>query len=697
MDSDDEFDDARLGIGVCEDNRYDWIFRDSRLSMKLHEDKIHEHVRTFHRIRTSPTADDYGQEKNMLWIFHQDRLLDTLMGYHKGELDMTGRHPERYRRLMTRFVQLTEQFNKALARATLTSGKETWGTGSFSRTHTWHEYEFEDPKEWQAFSGRWHVPFGSAYRLQTCLSECMKYLVDHPKPRFQKLNLLELPVEILEKIADCCDDESLQQLFATCRQLRTLALAGVYTNCAFRFSVYEDDIDWQQASVRDVDGISQYLRQKVDIHRTQVLRRMDSLRQRPDALDRTKELVFYDSWTSDTRRAFGGFAALTGRSTEELLQPLLSRLVFFIFRCPLEKLSFCSNDLNGIVWDAIRSSSTLQTLTVSARVQEDPHSWLPAPSLRNLHLRLQNGLGLRMWEIIPLCPQLLYLCFSSLEANASRIPASLALASNNIFRTLTRVIMEGVQASSVSILIRALNAAATALAPLPLPLTHFRLDVASSLLKRDMAFELIDALSRASIQVLRLSRLHYARTDLLGAIARLPHLESLTLMHQQRHWVEQERVDWPCPAYEYAAALRAFPKLSFFGFNSDLSPLSYSPFYQTENEDGYAHVDKNRAAAWAEWLEFNTRRDRQSQGARAVAFHPENRDYFEDDSSVTLPRLFAIHCPTLRILHDRNDAWAFDRRADGKIVVRTRRELRPAEEKDVRDLYNMLDVDVWDV
>lgn len=51
--------------------------------MKLHEDEIQEHVASFHRIHTSPTAEDYDQEKNMLWIFHQDRLLNTLKGYHK--------------------------------------------------------------------------------------------------------------------------------------------------------------------------------------------------------------------------------------------------------------------------------------------------------------------------------------------------------------------------------------------------------------------------------------------------------------------------------------------------------------------------------------------------------------------------------------------------------------------------------------
>ncbi|KZV71005.1 hypothetical protein PENSPDRAFT_685014 [Peniophora sp. CONT] len=680
MDSDDEFDDARLGIGVSEDKRYSRVLRNTgRPCMKLHEDEIQEHIATFHRVYTSPSEEEYNQEKNMLWIFHQDRLLDTLKGYHQGAVDLTGRHSERYKRLMTRFAQLAEQFHRLISRATLTSGKETWGTGSLARTHTWHEYEFEDPSEWEVFTNRWHVPFGSAYRLKTCIHELMGYIVEHPNPRFQTLSLLDLPVEILENIGSCCDDKSLQQLYATCRQLRLLALAGVYTNCSFWFSVYEKDLDWQQAAVRDQNGISPYLRQQVDKHRAQVLRKMDSLRQRPDALSRTKGITFYDSWTSDGYRSFGGFAAGTGRSTEELLLPMLSRLCFLIFQCPLESFNFSSHDFIGILWDAVRSNPTLRTLSIRARLQEDPHNWMPAPSLVNLHLQLQNGLGLRMWDIIPLCPNLRYLCFSSLETNASRIPASIGASPNNVFRSLTHVAMEGVRAESVPVLIRAMNTAAAALAPQPLPLTHFYLNIKCSLLKRNVIFELVDALGRTSVQVLNLCKVQYARPDLLMAISRLPSLEALTLIHQQLPATDASCSEWPNPAYEYAAALRNFPKLSFFGFNSDLSPISYSPFYQIECEDDYAYVKQNREVAWKEWTKFNTSHDRRSLEPRDVAFHPENRDYFEDAESSILPRLFAMHCPNLRLLHDKFAVWAFDRRADGTISVRTRKELTPAD------------------
>lgn len=304
-----------------------------------------------------------------------------------------------------------------------------------------------------------------------------------------------------------------------------------------------------------------------------------------------------------------------------------------------------------------------------------------------------------MWDIIPLCPNLRYLCFSSLERNASRIPASIGTTPNNVFRTLTRIAMEGVQAKSVPVLVGAINAAAAALVPQPLPLTHFHLSVGCSLLKRDAILELIDALRRTSLQVLHLARVHYARPDLLTAIARLTNLEDLTLIHKQMPSSDESFTNWPSPAYEYAAALRDFPKLSFFGFNSDLAPISYSPFYQIECEDDYAHVERNTDAAWKEWLEHNTRRDRRMLGAQDVAFHPENRDYFEDTGpgSNALPRLFAIHCPTLRLLHDRHSTWAFDRLANGNIDVRSHKDLTPAEERHARRMYDMLDLEIWDV
>ena len=68
--------------------------------------------------------------------------------------------------------------------------------------------------------------FSLAYQLSEEFMEC---LVKHRKPQYQKLCLLDLPVEILERIGECCDDKSLRQLYATCRQLRLLALEGVYT------------------------------------------------------------------------------------------------------------------------------------------------------------------------------------------------------------------------------------------------------------------------------------------------------------------------------------------------------------------------------------------------------------------------------------------------------------------------------------
>ena len=124
-------------------------------------------------------------------------------------------------------------------------------------------------------------------------------------------------------------------------------------------------MDWQEAAV---------LREQLDKSRGLILRHMDSLRQIPDALDRTKDLFFFDTWTSDYGLSLGKYAS-TGRTAEELLLPLLSRLTFFVLRCPLETLHWQSQELPGIIWDAARSCSTLRTMTINARVPEDPHNW----------------------------------------------------------------------------------------------------------------------------------------------------------------------------------------------------------------------------------------------------------------------------------------------------------------------------------
>ncbi|KZV71010.1 hypothetical protein PENSPDRAFT_664693 [Peniophora sp. CONT] len=685
MDSDDEFDNSRLGIGVPKYKIFDWLGRDG------------DYVTSFRGLHPDPTPEEYDQAKNMLWSYHEDRFLDTLKGYHEGYCDLVGRHAERYTRLRKRFDELSDQFDQLVSRATLISGDETWGSGERAFVHKWYEYQFEDPQEWEAFAAKWHAPFGSAHRLSNSLREFKDVLATHPEPRFQKIMLLDLPVEILENITRNCDSTSLRQLYASCRPLRLLALADVYTNCTFSFSTFGSGLDWRQAVARDENNVSPYLRDQVDKHRAVVLRHMDSLRQRPEALDRTKAISFYDTWTCDKAHLLGDYAA-TGRSVEELLLPLLSRLSFFIFRCPLQSFYFHSHEFTGILWEAVRSNPTLHTLTVNARVQEDPIMWLAAPSLVNLHLFLQNGIGLRIWEIVPLCPNLRYLSFSSHERAGSRIPASIGSSTNN-FRMLTRISLRGIQAKSVRFLIRALNDAASILDPNPLPLTHLRLDVRFSLLKRDMVFQLVSALSQASVRVLYLSQLQCTRPDIFQHIAtNLPLLEALTLRHQQRAQAQSRSpLIWPHPAYEYAHALRHFPRLSFFGFNNELWRVGYTPFFLVEAEVDYADFEEKEKGAWKEWHEFCGRREEQGMALQDVAFHPEIRDYIGDSVSDVLPRLFATHCPTLRLFQAGYDKWAFDHRADGKIVARTNNDLRPAERRDAKAMYDEFSYDNWDV
>ena len=125
-----------------------------------------------------------------------------------------------------------------------------------------------------------------------------------------------------------------------------------------------------------MNGVSLYMRRLVGQQRDRLLRRIDSIHGRPYALDRTKKLWFKDDWTSDSGLVgFGGFAPDTGKSAEELLPPLLSRLCVLIFRCPLESLHFHSSEFVGFIWDAARSSRTLRTLIINARIQENPAHW----------------------------------------------------------------------------------------------------------------------------------------------------------------------------------------------------------------------------------------------------------------------------------------------------------------------------------
>ncbi|KZV70965.1 hypothetical protein PENSPDRAFT_752100 [Peniophora sp. CONT] len=153
------------------------------------------------------------------------------------------------------------------------------------------------------------------------------------------------------------------------------------------------------------------------------------------------------------------------------------------------------------------------------------------------------------------------------------------------------------------------------------------------------------------------------------------------------------QVDWPAPGSEDALALGAFPKLSFFGFNNSLPPRwLYSPLYIIQSEEDYVNADQNDEAAWDERNDYLFY-SQWSENIRPqdVTFNPGHRDNSDEFHSRILPRLFAMRCPTLRILREEMETWAFDRDADGRAArsVLSDGNMTAKEHRDATTMYNM--------
>lgn len=154
----------------------------------------------------------------------------------------------------------------------------------------------------------------------------------------------------------------------------------------------------------------------------------------------------------------------------------------------------------------------------------------------------------------------------------------------------------------------------------PLRVTHFKLRSPWSI-DPDPIMSLLRVLHTASapIRVLVLDGIAKAPVDLFIAIAQLlPQLEGLTLIRRDTERQSKKRLcRWDCPTYEYAACLRALPRLRYFGANFYWDILELSPIVTRLFESDF---DASKP-------------------------EPLTDDYMSDPRSMALP--FAASCPTL--------------------------------------------------
>ncbi|KAI4522492.1 hypothetical protein K525DRAFT_361665 [Schizophyllum commune Loenen D] len=521
---------------------------------------------------------------------YTNRLFESLIGYHTGSLDLTGRHRPRYMKLCTQIVAMAMELFAMKDKVTISTREVLdWDFAQMKKVPCVEAvYDFEPPTLWEEFADKWHVKYSHDYgSLQRGVERCLS-TIGAAKVRFQELLLTDLPPELLDYIMSMASTEELAAWSGTCKLLRDHALTYAYEEIKYLLdSVHTLDADLMEKLRKRKDGqekANNYVRKIALRQRNATVNRMRHILRQKDASAKTKKIIFYEDWTCDHWR----WSELLGCSYNDFVGPLIKPLAQQIRSAPLTEFSYRSRSLYGLVWKAISQCSTLHTLTLLTSLPVSVQ-WPLATSIVNLALHMTEVYQPDfLWEIVTYCPSALYLgVFAPSRRGGTSIPR--AVFGDNAYNPLTqlrRIELHGMDPGSIIVLAEAFVAAG-----LP-PLTHFAISApTNSHITREPVFALIRSLRNArQLQTLCISTLQYVQPDLFALIGEnLPGLRLLALEHQPSKYREVRGGGtlWPRPSFEYAPHLAALPHLRHLGINISSYAPAYTPRAMYRLENGY--------------------------------------------------------------------------------------------------------------
>ncbi|KAL1717992.1 hypothetical protein EV715DRAFT_264295 [Schizophyllum commune] len=684
----------------CTFNREDGSKRDDSVlgpqrenpPMKLYADDVYEaQNRYWHAdLHLRVTKDDkdpeeleYAEERVqrarefceiVLGRAYTNRLFESLIGYHTGSLDLTGRHPPRYMKLCTQIVAMAMELFAMKDKVTISTREVLdWDFAQMKKVPCVEVvYDFEPPTLWDEFADKWHVKYSHDYgTLQRGVERCLS-TIGAAKVRFQELLLTDLPPELLDYIISIASTEELAAWSGTCELLRDHALTYAYEEIKYLLdSVHTLDADLMEKLRKRKDGqekANNYVRKVALRQRNATVNRMRHILRQKDALAKTKKIILYEDWTCDHWR----WSELLGCSYNDFVGPLIKPLAQQIRLAPLTEFSYRSRSLYGLVWKAISQCPTLHTLTLLTSLPVSVQ-WPLATSVVNLALHMTEAYQPDfLWEIVTYCPSALYLgVFAPSRRGGTSIPR--VVFGGNAYNPLTqlrRIELHGMDPGSIIVLAEAFVAAG-----LP-PLTHFAISApTNSHITREPVFALIRSLHNArQLQTLCISTLQYVQPDLFALIGEnLPGLRLLALEHQPSKYREVRKGGtlWPRPSFEYAPHLAALPHLRHLGINISSYDLAYTPRAMHRLENGYDGAEDEDEHA------LNLLFSRSTEDVDLDMEDPRRIDRLGDSALRATARLFAVHGQGLQTMSLNTpsllcpgSSWAVDRDAGGKVTLR---------------------------
>ncbi|TRM63550.1 hypothetical protein BD626DRAFT_630056 [Schizophyllum amplum] len=611
---------------------------------------------------------------SLVGIWQTRCFFDTLAGFHKGDLDLSGRHLSRYKILQERLIAMMFDLSSLSGKYKISTRMTTeWDIMQMKEVPCEvPAYEFDPPGLWDDFEAKWHIGPSINFGVLTSYIKDFFGLTQRQQLRLQYLCLVDLPPEILDHIMSLSPVHDRRRWSMTCKLLREHALAKSYEIFDYRLSLYETDFDIEAHPDDEGydDEVAAFV-QKVALSQRDALRkRMRRVAKRQDVLSKIRVLRFSEDWTSDAWR-------WSGRSYTDFISPLIHALNTHIRISPLAELTYRTRYLYAPTWQAIVQSSSLRTLVLCTTLPVHPN-WTHARNVVNLDLMLSQATRPNfLWDIITACPSALSVRVQGSSEHGIYIPITVfSPRAHNPLKHIRRLDLQDLIAESLLVLATAIEAVGC------IPLTHLAVSTAKSHIKKDIAVVLVRSLRRAEhLLVLRIDGLQYAKPDILALIGEcVPHIEALVLQHQASKYFKNRAAYWPCPAHEYAPCLSAFPHLRHLGLNMRIFDALYTPHAVTYLESDYVGAEDWYEKAIAEWR-------REDPSKHDMDEHPRSIDHISTNAARATVRLFAIHGVALRTVSLHNAdlslpffAMGIDRDGEGRPILRDKFEDDEREE-----------------
>ncbi|KAG6910785.1 hypothetical protein DXG01_007673 [Tephrocybe rancida] len=453
-----------------------------------------------------------------------------------------------------------------------------------------------DDEVWSNFCHVWKIPPNFGFAKLSSLTRRTRVYVARPSgPRIQKLNLLDLPLELLNLIFHHATVKQAQLLSAVCRKLNNIGRTFAFVGRSLVFDLPETI--WKPW-LEPGNHCEEDMAQVAYAEREKFVACSDFLISRPDLLEKLKVLSVADTWQSVlSKKTFPHKEVLSGLENGRFHAPMyknVRRILSGSYFLTTVTLSHIRLSLPTI--KCIRELPRLETLTlwvctlsseaIEALEHDGDHS-LKSASLQNIRIMAPTTDLESAWNAVNTCTHLRTL---SVRADALFVPPHRDSWSKfGCFQTLESLYLGQLHPISVYFIADWLDAVS-----LYAPLTRLtRLKLHGSVGMKDAhILAHLQPLAGAPLEVLSLDGLKQVRLEFFDAIHSLfPNIISLSLCRRSSRFSGSRSFPWPAPDWQYAQRLSIFPRLKYFQWNGPSNYVTFSPGALLYYEEGFPNSE----------------------------------------------------------------------------------------------------------